>query len=116
MKIQKAFSVALLMTEAAITLFVAGIVAPSLLRSEFTTKEALAAGSLRTLNIAGIIFLYTRQNIESAVIGGLVGIMAAIAIYLYAPSPKNRTTTMTLRAASLRHSKESSYAVAIGKN
>jgi Na+(H+)/acetate symporter ActP len=107
MKIQKAFSVALLMIEIMITLFVAGIVAPSLLRSEFATKEALAAGSLRTLNIAGIAFFYTRQNIESAVIGGLVGIMAAIAIYLYAPSPKNRTTTTTLRPASLRHSKES---------
>jgi len=45
MKRQKVFSLPLLLIEVALTLFIAGIVAPSLLRSDLATKEALALGS-----------------------------------------------------------------------
>src|ERR1700720_2101343 len=63
MKTQKAFSLALLLIEVAFTLFIAGIVVPSLLRSDLATKEALAAGSLRTINIAGLQFSNATRNV-----------------------------------------------------
>jgi len=95
MKRQKAFSLVLLLIEVAFTLLIAGIVVPSLLRSDLATKEALAAGSLRTVNIAGFVFSYTTQNIALAVLGGLVGTMAAFAIHFHASTPSNTTSTRT---------------------
>jgi hypothetical protein len=77
MKRQKAFSFVLLLIEVVCTLFVAGIIVPSLIRSDFATKEALAVGSLRIIKMAGITFSYTRQNVEFAILGGLVGTIAA---------------------------------------
>lgn len=105
MKKQKAFSFVLLLIEVVFTLFVAGIVVPSLLRSDFATKEALAVGYLRIIKIAGIAFSYTRQNVEFAILGGIVGTIAAFAIHFHATTPKNTTSTRTttLRAAPLRH-------------
>jgi len=44
MKGQKSFSLVLLLAEVAFTLFISGIVLPSLLRSDLATKEALAMG------------------------------------------------------------------------
>jgi hypothetical protein len=98
---QKAFSLVLLLAEVAFTLFISGIVAPSLLRSDLATKEALASGSLRTFNIAGLAFSYTTQNVALAILGGLVGTMAAFAIHFHATTPRNTpsTRTATLQAA-----------------
>ena len=79
MKRQKAFSLLQLLIEVVFTLFIAGLVVPSLLRSDLATKEALAAGSLRTINIAGVVLSYTNQNVEVAILGALVGAMAALA-------------------------------------
>jgi hypothetical protein len=105
MKRQKAFSLLQLLIDVVITLFIAGIVVPSFLRSDVATKEALAGGSLHTINIAGVVLSYTNQNVEFAILGGLVGAMAAFAIPFPAIPPKNTTLTRatTLRAASLRH-------------
>jgi hypothetical protein len=104
MKRQKALSLLQLLIEVVITLFIAGIVAPSLLRSDVAAKEALAGGSLHTLNIAGVVLSYTNQNVEFAILGGLVGAMAAFAIPFPAAAPKNTTLTRTttLRVAPQR--------------
>ena len=101
MKREKAISLVLLLAEVAFTLFISGIVVPSLLRSDLATKEALASGSLRTFNIAGFAFSYTTQNVALAILGGLVGTMAAFAVHFHATTPGNRpsTRTTTLQAA-----------------
>src|SRR5437660_7121331 len=101
MKRQKAFSLLQLLIEVVFTLFIAGLVVPSLLRSDLATKEALASGSLRTFNIAGFAFSYTTQNVALAILGGLVGTMAAFAIHFHATAPRNTASmrTTTLQAA-----------------
>src|ERR1700704_64585 len=98
---QKASSLVLLLAEVAFTLFISGIVAPSLLRSDLATKEALASGSLRTFSVAGLAFSYTTQNVALAILGGLVGTLAAFAIHFHATTPRNTpsTRTATLQAA-----------------
>jgi len=105
MKRQKASSFVLLLIEVVFTLFIAGIVVPSLFRSVLATKEALAAGSLRTISIVGIAFSYTTQNVEFALLGALVGTMLAFAIHFHSTAPSNTTSTRTttLQAAPLRH-------------
>jgi len=105
MKRQKALSLLQLLIEVVITLFVAGIVVPGLLRSDVATKEALAGGSLHPINVAGVVLSYTNQNVEFAILGGLVGAMAAFAIPFPATAPKNSTSmrATALRAAPLRH-------------
>jgi len=105
MKRQKASSFVLLLIEVVFTLFIAGIVVPSLFRSVLATQEALAAGSLRTIDILGITFSYTTQNVEFAILGALVGTMLAFAIYFHGTAPTNTTSTQTttLQAAPLRH-------------
>ena len=105
MKRQKAFSLLQLLIEVLITLFIAGIVVPGFLRSDLATKEALAAGSLHTINIARITFSYTTENVAFAILGALVGTMAAFAIHFHATVPKNTNSTrrITLRPAVMRH-------------
>ena len=105
MKRQKAFSLLQLLIEVVITLFIAGIVVPSLLRSDVAMKEAFAVGSLHNIKIAGVVLSYTNQNVEFAILGALVGAMAAFAIPFAATTTKNIsfTRTATLRAAPLRH-------------
>ena len=105
MKRQKASSFVLLLIEVVFTLFIAGIVVPSLFRSVLATQEALAAGSLRTIDILGITFSYTTQNVKFAILGALVGTMLAFAIHFHGTAPTNTTSTQTttLQAAPLRH-------------
>jgi hypothetical protein len=103
MKRQKAFSHVLLLIEVVSTLLVAGIVVPSLIRSDLATKEALAEGSLRIIDIVGIKLSYTIYNVEFAVLGGLVGAIAALAIEFHATARKNTSSPITLRGAALRH-------------
>ena len=105
MKRQKAFSLVVLLIEVVFTLFIAGIVVPSLLRPDLATKEVFAVDSPRTINTAGIAFSYTTHNVEFAILGALVGAMAAFAIHFSAITPKNTsfTRTTTLRAAPLQH-------------
>jgi hypothetical protein len=105
MKRQKIFSLALLLIEVAFTLFLAGIVVPSLLRSELATKEALAQGSLHAINIAGFAFSYTTQSVGFAILGSLAGALVAFVIHFRAAAPRKTTSSRRtiLRAALLRH-------------
>jgi hypothetical protein len=86
MKRQKALSLLQLLIELAITLFIAGIVVPSLLRSGVSTNGVLAGGSLHTSNIAGVTFLFTYKNIGFAILGVLVGATAAFVIEMERPT------------------------------
>ena len=63
-----------------VTLFLAGIAAPSLLRSGAASSHALASGSLHTLTIARIPFTYTLWNLASAILGALFGAAAVLAM------------------------------------
>ena len=63
-----------------VTLFLAGIAAPSFLRSETAGSHALASGSLHTLTIARIPFTYTFWNLASAILGALFGAAAVLAM------------------------------------
>ena len=105
MKRQNVFPIALLLIEVAFTLFIAGIVVPSLLRSELTTKEALALGSLHSINIAGFAFSYTTQSVGFAILGSLAGALVAFVIHFRAAAPRKTTSSRRtiLRAALLRH-------------
>jgi hypothetical protein len=105
MKRQKAFSLLQLLIEMSITLFIAGVILPSLVRSDLATSEALAAGSLHTINITGIAFSYTNQNVGFAILGAFIGTMAVFAIHFHAGTAKNTTSTrtITLRPGALRH-------------
>ena len=104
MKRQKVFSLALLLIEVAFTLFIAGIVVPSLLGSELATKEALALGSLRAIHIAGFAFSYTTQSLGFAIVGSLVGTLVAFIIHFRAAARGNTTSRRSiLSAALLRH-------------
>jgi len=110
MKRQKAFSLALLLIEVVFTLFIAGIVVPSLLRSDLATKEVFAVDSPRTINIAGIAFSYTTHNVEFAILGALIGVMAAFAI----PFPPQRPRTRPLREQPLCVSRPSNAETVLG--
>jgi hypothetical protein len=79
-KIQKALSVFELASGVTLSLFVAGIVAPSFLRSGMATSHALAAGSLHALTIGRVTLWFTLQNLASALLGGLFGALVALAI------------------------------------
>ena len=105
MKKQKVFSLALLLIEVAFTLFIAGIVVPSFLRSELATKEALGLGFLRAIHIAGFAFSYTTQSLGLALMGSLVGTLAAFVIHFGAAGPRTTISTRRtiLRAALSRH-------------
>jgi len=62
------------------TLFLAGIAAPSFLRSGAAESHAVASGSLHTLTIAHIPFTYTFWNLASAILGALFGAAAVLAM------------------------------------
>ena len=69
-----------------VTLFLAGIAAPSFLRSEAAGSQALASSSLHTLTIARIPFTYTFWNLASAILGALFGAAAVLVMSLPACS------------------------------
>ena len=104
-KRRKISSLVLLLVEIAFTVFIAGIVVPSLLRSDSATKEALALGSLHVINLAGFALSYTTQSVEFAALGSSMGAVAAFVIHFRAIGRRNApsTTRTILRTALLRH-------------
>lgn len=97
LKRQSTRALLLLLIELAMTLFVAGIVVPSLLRSGVDTKEALLRGSLHTIHIAGVTFSYTYKNIAFAVLGMLIGGAAAFTIAYPATAREGRSSSAGMR-------------------
>ena len=64
----------------ALTVFIAGIVVPSLVRSSAASRAFLAAGSLHAIKIGGMTFLFTYRNLVAAVLGVVIGGTAALVI------------------------------------
>jgi hypothetical protein len=77
MKMQKVIRVFQLIGGAIITLFLAGILVPSLMGSTRSANHSIFPGSLRTIQIAGFAFQYKLQNILAAVLGMLFGAASA---------------------------------------
>lgn len=80
MKWEKGFCRVQLFLGLALTVFIAGIVVPSLVRPSAATREALAAGSLHAIKIAGMTFLFTYKNLVAAILGVAIGGTAALVI------------------------------------
>jgi hypothetical protein len=86
-----------------ITLFVAGVLAPSLLRSDSANSAALAAGSLHRISLAGLRFTFTNQNLGYAFLGTLAGSISAYVLNPHSAKPKATTSVgaSVLRSAPL---------------
>ncbi len=89
MKMQKVIRVSQLIGGAIITLFLAGILVPSLMGSTRSANHSIFPGSLHTIQIAGFAFQYKLQNILAAVLGMLFG--AASARVMASRSTKRNT-------------------------
>jgi hypothetical protein len=64
------------------TLFLAGILVPSLMGSTRSSNHHLFPGSLRTIQIAGVAFQYKVYNIAAALLGTLCGgVLALVTAY-----------------------------------
>ncbi len=77
MKMQKVIRVFQLIGGAIITLFLAGILVPSLMGSTRSANHSIFPGALHTIQIAGFAFQYRLQNILAAVLGMLFGAVSA---------------------------------------
>lgn len=62
------------------TLFLAGVVAPSVIRTESTTERISLGGSLQTVNIAGVSLSYKLDNIYAAALGVVFGAGVALVV------------------------------------
>lgn len=79
MKMKSVFRVLQLSVVVLLALFLAGIAAPSFLRSGLANHDVLASGSLHAFTIARITFTYTFWNLASAVLGALFGAVTVLA-------------------------------------
>jgi len=91
-----------LLIELAVTLLIAGIGVPSLLRSHVATNEALAGISLHTINLAGVTLFYRYQNVGFAILGALVGTTGAFATASPATMLKTITAETVQRAPAMQ--------------
>jgi len=79
-KIQRALSALELLGGVTLGLFLAGVVVPSLVRCGMAANHASAGRSLHALTIGGVTFGFTLQNLGSALLGGVFGVLIAFAI------------------------------------
>lgn len=102
---QTVFSLALLLIEVTFTVFIAGIVVPSLLWPQLAAKEDLTLVPLRAIHIAGFTLSYTAQSVEFAILGSLVGALVAVVLNFGTAARRNNTSPRRtiLRAALSRH-------------
>ena len=80
LKIQRVLSVLQLVGGVTIALFLAGVVVPGFLRSGMAANHDSAGGSLHALTIGGVTFGFTLQNLGFALLGGVFGVLIALAI------------------------------------
>ena len=78
-RIQKVLSVLELLGGVGIALFLAGVVVPSFVRS-VTAANNDSAGSLHALTMGGVTFGFTLENLGFALLGGVFGVLIALAI------------------------------------
>lgn len=79
-KIERVLSVLELFGGVTIALFLAGVVVPSFLRSGMAANHDTAGGSLHALTMGGVTFGFTLQNLAFALLGGVFGVLIALAI------------------------------------
>ena len=89
-RVRKALSVLEPLSGVAISVFIAGILVPSFLRSGMAVHHGLAVGSLHTLTIGGVKLSYTFENLSFATLGAMFGSLIALAIEF--PATFARTT------------------------
>lgn len=79
-KIERLLSVLQLLGGVTIALFLAGVVVPSFLRSGIAANHDTPGGSVHTLTMGGVTFGFTLENLGFALLGGLFGVLIALAI------------------------------------
>ncbi|HEX2663872.1 MAG TPA: hypothetical protein VHM93_13640 [Candidatus Acidoferrum sp.] len=79
-RIQRVLSVLELLGGVSIALFLAGVVVPSFVRSGMAANHDSAAGSLHALTMGGVTLWFTLQNLGFALLGGVFGVLIALAI------------------------------------
>ena len=89
---QNAPSLLLLLVGLAMTFFVAGIAVPSLIRSGVDMNEGMVRGSLHSINVSGITFSYTYDNLASAISGILASAAVAFLIAYRVTTPDSITS------------------------
>jgi hypothetical protein len=96
---KKAIRVIQLFGGVIITLFLAGILVPSLMGSTRSANHSNFPGSLHTIKIAGFVFQYKLQNILAALLGTLFGAVSALVMASRAATKKNIGSPAAARSA-----------------
>jgi hypothetical protein len=86
-----------LMCGVAASLFIAGIVVPTLLQSRLSAGHTGFAGSLHMMKMAGMTFTFTIQNLIFAALGA--GFGAAVALVVTSPGLRKSFSWMDDRLA-----------------
>ena len=73
--------------EISMTVLLAGVVVPGLIR-----VDSSAQGSLQTLSLGGVSFAYKLENVCSAILGGSFGALVVLLLYSL-PKPPMRERT-----------------------
>src|SRR5437667_12021862 len=93
-KIQRVLSVLQLLGGVSLALFLAGVVVPSFVRPGMAATHDSAAGSLHALTIGGVTFWFTLQNLGSALLGSVFGLLVSLPIEFPAASAKIARTSL----------------------
>jgi hypothetical protein len=96
-RVRKALPVLEPLSGVALSVFIAGILVPSFLRSGMATHHGLAVGSLHTLTIGGVKLSYTLENLSFAILGAMFGSLIALAIEFPATFAKTTRNFLMFR-------------------
>jgi len=89
MKKQNAIRVFHLLRSVTITLFLAGILVPSLMGSSSSANHTFFAGSQHTMKVAGFVFKHKFQNLLAALLGTVFGGVIALVMASRARTKEN---------------------------